>query len=221
MLINGFILGRNGSLSLPVGEERAVLFPLLYSSHILSLIMWTSDKNAASRFSREGENFPAFFLLLSFHFITAEKSLLSSLYPLPSLLLADSSEDNHTHTKACRRRFTFSFVIITCNLSRCISFSRVTGVVGAGNKRVWGLKQIRFVTEGSEVCAVLKLYNSRALLCVHCSHMSDSVCIVSKGRHFQILVTRSFYAPAVTRLACHSCNNMHTKWTHVWWLMCA
>ncbi len=67
------------SLSLLTKSSKiSLLFPLFYSSHFLSLIMRASDKNAASRYSREGESFPAF-LLLSFYFITPAISLLFSL----------------------------------------------------------------------------------------------------------------------------------------------
>lgn len=99
-----------------------VLFPLFYSSHILSLIMRTSDKNAASRLSGEGESFPAF-LPLSFYFITAATSLLLSLPPPPpSLHLAHSNKHNHAH-QSLQKKITSSFVIITLSVLQLQSVS--------------------------------------------------------------------------------------------------
>lgn len=114
----GLILGNNISLSLPLSlcwlraVRYLVLFPLLYTSHILSLITLASGKSAASRFSSGGgESFPAF-SLLSFYFITAAtslpSSLLSTLSPPPSLRLERSLTNTITHTKARKKKITSS-----------------------------------------------------------------------------------------------------------------
>lgn len=136
----GLILGNNISLSLPLSlcwlraVRYLVLFPLLYTSHILSLITLASGKSAASRFSSGGgwklpSVFPLVFLL---HHRCNISPLLSPLSSLPATFSpsrALSNEHNHAHKSPQEENHILIITLysfFSCNLSRRISFSAVS-----------------------------------------------------------------------------------------------
>lgn len=212
-----------------------VLFPLFHSSHILSLIMRAADKNAASRFSREGESFfpSCLFSSLLLRRLSCSlflRHLLSIPHPLINTTVQKPARENHF--LICHYHLISALQLQSFMLHFIFSCE---WVVGAGNRRVWALNrsdlsrktagEVRKVQFWS--CKIQQI-QSLHTVCVCASHMSDCVCIVSRGRQLQILVTRSIYAPTVTCLASHSWNNMcfkdhnthtHTQRTRAYWLM--